>query len=416
MNRYGAASAYGLALLFFVSFFNYLDRLVIAVMIEPMKRDLDLTDTQLGLVSGLAFAVLYAICGLPLARLADRKSRKALLAICLTVWSGMTAITGMTRNFTELFVVRMAVGVGEAGCVPAAHSMIGDMFPPDRRAFAVGIFQAGGLVGLSIGLAMAGLATEHYGWRTTLVVIGIAGLPLAALIAFTMREPARSNSGSEGESIVDALRVLSGRKALVHLIVGLSVGAFATYGMAQWLPAFFIRSHGASLAEVGIYGALFGGVAGVAGTVAGGSLMVQLRPRNPKWELWLPAICYLAGLPLYAASFAAGSLYLSLGIQFTAVFLVAAGGSVAIAAIQSFAEPSRRATAIAIMMFLSSLIGLGLGPTMVGVVSDFLTATYGAEALRYALIISTLFLAWAASHFIAAARTADNMDYGEAIA
>jgi predicted MFS family arabinose efflux permease len=397
-----------LALLFFVSLFNYLDRMVIAVMVEPMKADLRLSDTQLGLISGLAFALFYALCGLPVARIADRGSRKWLLTICLTGWSAMTALTGAVRNFGELFAVRMAVGVGEAGCVPAAHSMIGDMYPPERRAFAVGIFQAGGLIGLSIGLAIAGVLAEHLGWRSALFWIGVAGLPLAALIAFTLREPVRQVASDAAETMAVALRALAVRRPLIHLITGLSLGAFATYGMAQWLPAFFIRSHGASLTQVGIYGAIFGGIAGVLGTVAGGALMVRLHPRDPRWELWLPAACYLLALPFYTASFAAAELTVALGIQFVAVFLAAGGGAVALSAIQSFAEPHRRATAVAVMMFLSSLIGLGLGPAVVGAVSDALTGQFGNESLRYALMLSTAFLGWAGLHFLGAARAASN--------
>lgn len=404
MIRKTAAPAYGLALLSLVSFFNYLDRMVIAVMVEPMKRDLGLSDTQIGLVSGLAFAALYAVCGLPLARVADRGSRKWLLAACLTVWSAMTALTGAVRSFPELFLARMAVGVGEAGCVPSSHSMIGDLFPPERRAFAIGVFQSGGLLGLSVGLAVAGLAAERFGWRAALVGIGLAGLPLAALVALTLREPARHTATAEAEPIQAALRALMARRPLLHVIAGLSLGAFATYGMAQWLPAFFIRSHGASLAQVGIYGALIGGIAGVLGTVAAGLAMVRLRPRDQRWELWLPAGTYVLALPLYAASFAVGELKAALGLQFAAVFLAAGGGSVAISAIQTFAEPNRRATAVAVMMFLSSLIGLGLGPASVGIASDALASTSGADSLRHALILSTAFLGWAALHFAAAAR------------
>jgi predicted MFS family arabinose efflux permease len=408
-----APAVYPLALLSLVSFFNYLDRMVIAVMVEPIKHDLQLSDTELGIVSGFAFALLYAICGIPLARVADRGSRKWLLTACLTIWSAMTALTGLARNFVELFAARMAVGVGEAGCVPAAHSMLGDLFPPERRAFAIGIFQAGGLLGLSVGLALAGIATERFGWRATLMGIGVAGLPLAVLVGLTMREPMRDLAHRHDESISAVLRTLGARRPLVHLIAGLAIGSFATYGIAQWLPAFFIRSHGASVAEVGIYGALFGGAAAVAGTVAGGSAMLRLRPRDTRWELWLPAACYLIALPLYAASFAVDALTTSLAIQFGAVFVASAGGAVALSAIQSFAEPDRRATAIAITMFLSALIGLGLGPTFAGAVSDMLTASFGAEALRYALIISTCFLAWAGLHFFLAAKSAHLFNLGD---
>jgi predicted MFS family arabinose efflux permease len=393
-----------LALLFLVSFFNYLDRMVIAVMVEPMKRDLALSDTQLGLVSGLAFALLYATCGIPLARFADQRSRKWLLTICLAIWSTMTALTGLARNFTELFAARMAVGVGEAGCVPASHSMIGDMFPPERRALAVGIFQAGGLIGLSVGLAAAGMAAEVFGWRKALIGVGLLGLPLALLMALTMREPERQHAVFDEENASAALAALARSRPLVHLVIGIAIGSFATYGMAQWLPAFFIRSHGLSLTGVGFYGGITAGIGGVLGTLAGGWAMVHLRPRDQRWELWLPACSYLGCIPFYLTAFWVESAILAYGIKFFGIFIAAAGGGVALAAIQTFAEPHRRATAVAVMMFLSSLIGLGLGPAAVGAISDALTSQFGTEALRYALMISTAFLAWAGLHFVSAAR------------
>jgi MFS family permease len=316
----------------------------------------------------------------------------------------MTALTGFARNFPELFAARMAVGVGEAGCVPASHSMIGDMFTPERRALAVGVFQAGGLIGLSVGLAAAGMAAETYGWRAALIGVGLLGLPLALLMAFTLREPTRQASTVQKESAKAALSALSRSRPLVHLVIGIAIGSFATYGMAQWLPAFFIRSHGLSLTGVGLYGGFTAGAGGVIGTLAGGYAMLHLQPRDKRWELWLPAFCYIGSIPFYLTAFWVESAILAYAIKFVAIFVAAGGGGVALAAIQSFAEPHRRATAIAVMMFLSSLIGLGLGPATVGALSDALTASFGSEALRYALMLSTVFLAWAGLHFWAAAR------------
>lgn len=378
--------------------------MVIAVMAEPMKRDLGLTDTQLGLVSGFAFALLYALCGLPLARIADRQSRSKLLAICLAVWSMMTAVTGLARNFAELFLARTAVGVGEAGCVPASHSMIGDMFPPARRALAIAIFQAGGLIGLSIGLAAAGMAAQIWGWRIAMLGVGLLGLPLSLLVLFTLPDPVRSGPAVPAETMVGALKVLAARRPLVHLIVGIAVGSFATYGMAQWLPAFFIRSHGLSLAEVGLYGGLTAGAGGVFGTLAGGALMTHLLPRDRRWELWLPATSYAVSVPLYLVAFWVDAALVAYSVKFLAIFIAASGGGVALAAIQTFAEPNRRATAVAVMMMLSSLVGLGLGPKFVGGASDLLTPMFGLESLRYALMVSTAFLLWASLHFWLAAR------------
>lgn len=316
----------------------------------------------------------------------------------------MTSVTGMARNFTELFLARMGVGIGEAGCVPAAHSMIGDMFPPEKRAFAVGIFQAGGLLGMSIGLAAAGMAAQAYGWRAALVGIGLLGLPLALLLAFTMREPLRSAEPDVQESMLDVLKALARRPAFVHLILGISIGSFASYGIAQWLPTFFIRSHQLSLAAVGLWGGLAGGIAGIVGAIGGGAIMIRLRPRNVRWELWVPCIGYLLCIPFYLLSFLAAGTVPAYAILAIGVAIASAGGGVAIAAIQSLAEPHRRATAVAVMMFLSSLIGLGLGPAAVGAISDALAIRYGTESLRYALMISTAFLAWASLHFWIASR------------
>ena len=171
------SATYTLVVLTAISFFNGLDRMVIAVLLEPIKADLQLSDTQMGLIAGLAFAVLYASAGLPLARIADRRSRVTLVSVCLAVWSLMTAVTGLARGFTDLFIAPMGVGVGEAGCAPAAHSMIGDLYPPERRAFAVSTFQAGSVLGMSFGLALVGVAAELWGWRVALVVIGSLGIP-----------------------------------------------------------------------------------------------------------------------------------------------------------------------------------------------------------------------------------------------
>ncbi|TRW14938.1 MFS transporter [Glacieibacterium frigidum] len=410
MKPGGAASAnYALVLLSLVSLLNYLDRMIIAVLVEPIKRDLNLSDTQVGLVAGFAFALLYALAGLPLARIADRGSRVALVSACLVVWSAMTALTGFARNFVELFLARMAVGIGEAGCVPASHSLIGDLFPPHRRALAIGIFQAGGLIGLSFGLAGAGWLAERYGWRVALMAAGAAGLPLALLLFLTMNEPPRAaaDPAPARESAFATVRALFGHPAFVHLVVGISIGAFATYGMSQWISAFFIRSHGLGLAEVGLYGGLAGGGGGIAGAIAGGLAMTRLRRRDERWELWLPALAYAGAWPLFAGAFLVPGTLAAFTFQFAATFVAASGGAVALAAIQSFAEPHRRATAVAIMLMLSSLIGLGVGPAAVGVVSDALAASAGVDSLRYALALATAFLGWAALHFVLAARASE---------
>lgn len=404
-----AQAWYGLALLSLVSFFNYLDRMVVAVLIEPIKLDLDLSDTQMGLVGGLAFALFYSICGLPLARLADRANRVNLLSVCLAGWSLATAATGYAASFWQLFAARVAVGVGEAGCVPTSHSMIGDMFPPAKRTLAVGIFQAGGLLGLSAGMAVAGWLAEIWGWRQAIIVVGLSGIPLALLFWLTVREPVRGTvtiGESQREPWSDALAALLARPALRNVVLGLSIGAFATYGTGQWAAAFFMRSHGLTVAEAGVYGAIIAGGSAVLGTLCSGLVMMALHPRDIRWETWLPAICYALCTPLFVLMFLADTLVVALACQFVGTFLGAIGGTVAITSIQSFAEPHRRATAVALMVMLSSLIGLGLGPLAVGMISDALTPLHGADALGMALAIASAFLGVAAVLFAIASRSA----------
>ncbi|MBL8772980.1 MAG: MFS transporter [Phenylobacterium sp.] len=399
---------WALAVLTAVSFFNYMDRMVLAVLLEPIKAELGLSDSQLGLLSGLAFAAFYATLGIPLARLADRTSRVRLLAVCVATWSLMTAATGLARSFGGLFLARVGVGVGEAGCVPAAHSLIGDYMPGPRRALGISVFQAGGLAGLSGGLILTGLLADQLGWRAALFAVGLAGVPLALIIALTLREPARQghDAPASTEPAGAALRALLGRPALRHLVLALSVGAFATYGLTQWIPAFFIRVHGLSLTQIGLWSGTASGVGGILGVMLGGWLATRLIPRDPRWELWLPAIAYGGSAPLYAAVFLAPSPFLAIGIKLAATFLAASGGGVALSAIQSFAEPHRRATAVSLTLFLSSLLGLGLGPWLVGVASDALAPALGRESLRYALLISTAALLWAGLHFLLSARRA----------
>ena len=399
---------YALGVLTLVSFFNYMDRMVLAVLLEPIKAELHLSDGQLGLLSGLAFAMLYAILGIPLARLADRASRVKLLAVCLVLWSVMTAATGFAKNFPQLFLARMGVGLGEAGCVPAAHSLIGDYFPPEKRALGISFFQAGGLAGLSAGLLITGVLADHFGWRAALMIVGLSGVPLAILVLFTMREPARRGhvQAAPDEPAFTAIAALLRRPALRHLVMALSIGAFGTYGITQWLPAFFMRSHGLSLTQIGVWSGTAAGIGGILGVMCGGLGATRLIPRDARWELWLPAIAYGGSAPLYALVFLSPTPVIAIVIKVFATFLAASGGGVALSAIQSFAEPNRRATAIALVLFLSSLLGLGLGPLLVGLASDALAPQFGKESLRYALLMSTAALLWAGLHFYLSSRRA----------
>lgn len=413
-----SAPAYALALLTVVSFFNYLDRMVIAILVEPIKQELRLSDSQMGLITGFAFAMLYATVGVPLARIADRRSRITLMSICLAVWSAMTALTGLVRSFLELFAARMAVGIGEAGCGPAAHSILGDLFPRERRAFAISVFQAGGALGQSVGLALAAVVAQLYGWRAALVVVGLAGLPLALLLYFTVREPSRGedHARASSESMWRTLKALFPRAPLRHLVLGISIAAFGSYGMLQWVPAFFMRIHGLNLVEVGGYVGAAKGAAAVLGTISGGLVLTRLGPRDIRWELWWPMAVFLVTPAFSLASLTVPDWRLALWLQVIGAFVGATAAGVMLSAVQNYAEPHRRATALAILMLLSSLLGLGVGPVAVGLLSDALAPAFGVQSLRYALMVIASLPLWAALHFWLASRTAKHwvLPVGEA--
>lgn len=406
--RIPLSSWYALALLFGVNMFAYVDRMALAMLQEQIKTELHTTDQQMGLLLGLAFALFYSTLGIPLARIADRASRSKMLATCLALWSVMTGVSGLAHNFVQLFVSRMGVGVGEAGCLPPGHSLLGELFPRDRRAIAIGIFQSGAVVGVSVGLLAVGMLGERYGWRVSFQVIGMAGLPLALLLALTVRDP-RSAQPSRGrrESTRQALTALLGRRAFIHLLLAYALGTVCTAGVMQWLPSFLIRSFGMSMVQVGAWAGLASLISGVAGLLTGGVLVTWLVTRDARWELWLPAITMGVAIPMFLLMIVSPVAWLVILMKMLATFLAAIGSGVALATIQSFAEPHRRATAVSLILFTSALLGQGLGPFLIGTASDLLAPAFGRESLRYALLLSCVMLMWSVVHYMLAARTSD---------
>ena len=405
--RVPAAGWYALAVLTSINVFANMDRLGVTVLLQDIKTDLGVSDQKLGLLSGLAFAVFYSALGLPLARIADRGSRVKLLSTCLMLWTLATAFSGMARSFVQLFAARMGVGVGEAGCVPTAHSMIGDLFPRERRALAISIFTSGGSIGTSGGMLLVGFLGQHFGWRTALQVVGMAGAPLALLVYFTVREPFRRVVGDTAkEPAMSALRDLLRRPAFVHLVIAYGVGSICTYGVTQWAPTFLIRSFGLTMTEVGAWSGLATVVGGVLGMLTGGAITTWLEPRDPRWELWLPAVAYLACALFYALMFLSPVAWLALLMKTGGNFFAAMGAAAVFSAVQSLSEPHRRATAISLVFLATSVLGLGLGPYLIGLASDLLAPRFGVESLRYALLLSCAVLLWSIVHFMLAARTA----------
>jgi len=398
---------YAVAVLFLINCFSFTDRIGLSVLLELIKHDLKLTDAQLGLVAGLAFALFNVLLVLPLAWVADRYSRVKLISVSLLLWTAMTAISGYARNFTELFIARAGVGVGEAGSHPSSLSLIGDYFPRESRALGVGLFNAGAVAGVAGGMALIGVLGEKYGWRTSLQLVGVMGIPLAILAYFTLPEPARPPLRREHkEGMWSTVWTLVQRPAFRNLALAISITFIGSQGFSVWAPTFLIRSFGMS---VGAAGAWIGGITascGIVGAIVGGLLMLRLMPRDGRWELWLPAGATALCVPTFVLMILTDQVWVVLAMKGLNGFLGAGAASASSAALQSFAEPRRRATAVAITLVLTSLLGSGVGPYLIGLASTALEPALGAESLRYALMLTPIILVWGVVHYLLAARSA----------
>ncbi|MET0274385.1 MAG: MFS transporter [Phenylobacterium sp.] len=408
--------SYALGLLMLIYVVNFVDRQVVSILAEPIKRDLLLADWQLGLMTGLAFAVLYTVLGLPIARLAERGDRPLIIATAVAVWSGFTALSGMAQSFTHLILARIGVGVGEAGCTPPALSLIADSVPKEQRASAVSIYMLGAPVGSILGLALGGLIADAFGWRMAFVLVGLPGLLLAAVAALTLREPRRrlakvAAADDTTPSFREALTELSGKRAYWFVVGGVTLKSFASYGALAFTGSFFFRNFPVELAETsarfglksaGFLGLALGvtsGVMAMIGTLLGGRLADHFARKDGRAYAIIPAVGALAGLPFSLAALNADSLMLAFA------FLLAPGllGSMwlgpAYGVVQSLVRPQTRATATAVLLFVANLIGLGLGPLAVGVVSSTLSGVghSEADAIKWALMgfaLLTLPCAW----------------------
>jgi predicted MFS family arabinose efflux permease len=317
----------------------------------------------------------------------------------------MMAASGLARTYPQLFLTRVGVGVGEAGCHPPAHSLIGSYFPREKRALGISIFNLGAAVGFAGGVALIGVLGEHLGWRAALQIVGLMGIPLALLTFFTLKEPPRPPLHKENrESPFQSIGGLLRRRSYVHLVVAYSLGMVGSNGFSTWAPAFLMRSYGMGVGEVGVW---IGGITGAfaaLGTLSGGVIATGLMRRDLRWELWLPALSIALCIPLFLMMILSHSVWWVLVLKAVNTLFGAIGTGVALAALQSFAEPHRRATAVAIALFLQALLGTGVGPFLIGLASTALEPTFGQESLRYALLVTPVMLVWSITHYALAAR------------
>ncbi len=413
---------YILFLLFLVSVLSYVDRTILSILQVPIKRDLGLSDAQLGALTGLSFALFYATLAVPIARLADRTVRTRLVAGSLAVWSGMTSLTALATNFSGLVFFRIGVAVGEAGSIPATHSILADLYPPNARATALAYWGLSLPVGLMLGFSTAGALEQAVGWRATFVIVGLAGLVLAPIVWLTMREPVRGRfdpapvSGDAIPTTMQAFKFLWRLRAFRYLTAGGAMHAFAWYSINAWSAPFYVRVHGMSLGEVSLYLALFNGVGSALGMYLGGRLSDHFGQRDPRNRLRVVSVALLVMVPAALAQFLVASTQLSLVMAAVALTMMLVYYGPLIAVMQSLVPANMRAFASAVLMLVLNLFALGLGPLVTGMISDLLVSRFGMlnDSLRYAMSFAALFsliaaaLLWRASGFLSQDMAAGN--------
>jgi MFS family permease len=426
-----------LAMLVAVYTFNFIDRQIVGILAVPIKADLGLSDVQLSLMGGLAFALFYTFLGIPIAMLADRTSRTWIMTVALALWSAMTAACGLAQNFTQLFLARLGVGVGEAGGVAPAYSLIADYFPSNKRARALAIYSFGIPVGSALGIVLGGVLTTVLDWRMAFIIVGLAGVALAPLFRLVVREPKRGQYDGPGakaapaplSAVVDMLRR---KPSFWGLSFGAACSSMMGYGLIFWLPSFFVRSFGAELPgffawlpdflvppnpKPQLYASYFYGtillVGGVIGIWLGGVIADKQGAAKKSAYALTPAYAFVASLPFFLIGVLSQSLLLTF-----AAFLVLQALSLVwlgpvLSAFQHLVTPNMRATASAIFLFINNLIGIGLGNLAIGALSDGLAARFGDESLRYAIVCGAVFyIAAAALFFVTAPRLAKDWEQG----
>lgn len=411
--------------LFYTS--SFVDRAIVNILAEHIKRDLALTDMQLGVLSGIAFAALYALLGIPVARLAERKNRLVIITVALTIWSLMTMLCGAAASFWQLALARAGVGIGESACTPSAHSMIGDSFPPNRRATALSVYSLGIPLGTIVGILGGAWVAQVYSWRAAFVAVGAPGLLLALVAAVLLKEPQRGRfdppASAHPPSVREVLRHLWSRIAFRHLLAGVTLCTMISAGIGAFMTPFLLRSSfNVDLSKAALIGAGLGGGAAFLGTLTGGPLADWLAQRDRRSLLWVPAGAFFVAAPLFGLAYSSKTLapflvLVCLGQLAATIYLGPTFG-----ALHNMVGPRMRATAVAIVFVFASLGGLGLGPVLVGSISDFAATSFTSSmnaacpnpgstgcagsafaGLKAAMVFTALLYVWPAFHYLRAA-------------
>ena len=385
-----------LALLLLAYILNFLDRQILGILGPAIKADLHLTDTEFGAIGGLAFALLYSVLGVPLAYLADKTSRSAVITAALAVWSGFTALCGMAGGYWSLFLFRLGVGVGEAGGVAPSYALIADYFPPERRARALAIFSLGVPIGLGGGAFIGAYLASWFGWRMAFLVMGVTGILLAPILKYYVRDLPRPASSAQAAPLSAVFPLIARKPTFWLMAFAASMSSLCGYGLALWTPSVLIRSYHLGLIATGNFLASLLIIGGCTGVFMGGWLADRLGAMDKSWYAKLPAIAWLITAPTFAFGLMVPSLWVAWPLLLIPNALNILWLGPVVNAVQHLVPQRMRATASASFLFINNLIGLGVGPLLIGRISDGLKAGYGAESLRYAAVGCTAFYLFAA--------------------
>ncbi|MCW4462530.1 MFS transporter [Sphingomonas sp. BT-65] len=393
-----------LAMLLLVYTFNFLDRQILGILAVPIKADLGLTDAEFGAIGGLAFALLYSVLGVPLAYLADRTSRSAVIAGSLAVWSAFTALCGTATGYWQLFLYRLGVGVGEAGGVAPSYALIADYFPPEKRARALAVYSLGIPVGLAGGTLLGAYIAALVDWRTAFIVMGIAGIVLAPIFKYLVRDLPRPAAAAQATPVARVFPILAKKPAFWLMAFAASFSSLCGYGLALWTPSILMRSFGFGLITTGQFMGSVLLIGGVAGVFAGGWFADRLGRSDRGWYARLPAIAWAITVPTFAFGFLSSSPMLAWALLLIPNALNILWLGPVTTAVQHLVPREMRATASASFLLINNLIGLGIGPLLMGALSDALKSSHGIESLRYAAVACLAFYALAAVLMLSAVK------------
>jgi len=382
-----ASRAFVLAMLLIVYTFNFLDRLVMSILATPIKTELHLNDTQLGMLGGLAFAILYSTLAIPFAWIADRTRRSWVISASLLVWSGFTALCGVTTGFAQLFLCRLGVGIGEAGGVAPSYALIADIFPPQQRARALGIYSLGIPLGAGLGVLFGGAVAAAVDWRTAFLAVGLAGVIFMPIFALTVREPERTGpTGQSRVAIGQVFAILAAKPSFWLLAFGAASSSMVGYGLAFWLPSLLQRSFGMTLLAASHFYGLLLLVGGIPGILLGGWTADRAGLTGKTGYARIPGIAFLVAVPLFAAGLLSHSPALAFALFLIPQALSYMWLAPVLTAVQHLVPAPVRATASASFLLINNLIGLGLGALTIGKISDVLKPDFGDEALRMGML------------------------------